>query len=1476
MNLSHIRQLSKKLQLYHGAVTKMEDLGDTKVPAATLTDLVALFKDQAEEARAREKHLATLVEKVIASTRPDTSPVATDNSAVFTRAAPGKGLSLSKAECPLLSSTASLAEFVAWKDSWDDLYQCRRLEEWDTATQIAALKSCFDEELRRYIRENIIDVGKNPDVLQLINAVELYIRGQRNPLLDRIEFYRLQQDDGETFNSFFTSLKELYKASTFKDHSLCHACQDKIASCSVCQGDFHSHEEETLRDRIVTGIRNDETRHKLLAEFKLTLQRAIEICRAEETANVTEQSICTPPQERIQAIRKRSNYQRMKFQPRKPVDSVRAPAIHAPAPVMRNNDSSELCSQCGYKQHQELSHCPANGKQCILCGETGHFRRVCRNKHRTARGHNGVLSLRLSSIQGSDTVDLQTTLECSSDTAWEPTDIAWLPDTGSDVDAIGPDTLYSLGGSVESLSPDYGVVRSADGQVMNSLGKVPALLEHQGCTRHTELHVYKDVAGPLLSRQSLKALKFLPEDWPHDTTVGRTVLSAGHGEETITENDRKQLLMKEFSDVFEDQFLQPMKGPPMTIRMQDDAKPFCITAARAIPHAYRDQIKSQLDDMVRNNIIEPVTEPSDWCHPIVTVPKRGTDERRLTVDLTQLNRQVKRPVHPMKSVKDAIADITGAKYFTLLDARHGYWQVPLAEESRSLTTFITPWGRYQYLRNPQGFIGAGDEFNLRTDAAFAGIENMAKVVDDCLIFDDDLDKHTARVRQVLQRAREHGITLSPRKFVFAQSEVNFCGFTINTVGWQIDKGKLQAIQDFPVPQNITDLRSFTGLVNQFAEFSPSLATLTEPLRALLAPSNEFRWEDHHSVAMNNIKKELLQAPTLAFYQFGAPTRLETDASRQGIGFVLLQNQGGHWRLIQCGSRFLSASEGRYAMIELECLAVVWAMKKCYPYLAGVSFDLVTDHKPLVPILNKYTLDQVENPRLLRLLLKIQDFQFSATWRKGKDHFIADALSRFPVGNPSDEDEFGEVESSSGACISLLSISDQHGIDDDGLQILPDMKHQHLREVASEDPEYKSLLIAIEDGFPHDSQDLPNALRPYWKIRDQLSAEDGLALKGHCIIIPRSLRGSVLKDLHSSHQGQARTKRRARQVVYWPYINNDIDNVIRQCAECRKRLPSLPKEPLRSDPIPEFPFQYVGTDLFACEGRQFLVYTDRLSGWSCVERLGATANARDVIKPLRRWFADVGVPKMLRTDGGPRFASRQFEQFCKRWQVRHQKSTPHYPQSNGLAEAAVKAVKDLIYKTSVNGDLDLDSFQRGLLELRNTPRLDGRSPAQILYGRPLSSFIVANHRAFSPGYQLAAEKADLSRSKYQQKAEQHYNQSAHTLKNLPIGTTVDVQDFRTKQWNLTGVIVAIGKNRDYIVRLPSGRAYWRNRRFLRPCIPSFPSRVVAAPPQISSPLPTDQCPSAEPVNTQSDLRHSSRARRQFKPMNITSTRCKSYD
>ena len=221
------------------------------------------------------------------------------------------------------------------------------------------------------------------------------------------------------------------------------------------------------------------------------------------------------------------------------------------------------------------------------------------------------------------------------------------------------------------------------------------------------------------------------------------------------------------------------------------------------------------------------------------------------------------------------------------------------------------------------------------------------------------------VKTFLQRYADRQITLNFDKCHLFQQEVTFTGFKLLGDGYQVDQSITDAISNFPTPTNRTDLRTFFGLVNQLSVSMSTISSLLTPLWPLLSPKNDFQWSETHNQAFQTAKKHLTVVPILSFFDTNKPTRLRTNASHHGLGFILQQqNQGGMWSLTQAGSRFLSDTEGRYAIIELEMLAVWWAIIKCHTFLVGLQcFQVITAHNPLILILNNHRLGEMENLRL---------------------------------------------------------------------------------------------------------------------------------------------------------------------------------------------------------------------------------------------------------------------------------------------------------------------------------------------------------------------------------------------------------------------------------------------------------------------------------------------------------------------------------
>ena len=1021
--------------------------------------------------------------------------------------------------------------------------------------------------------------------------------------------------------------------------------------------------------------------------------------------------------------------------------------------------------------------------------------------------------------------------------------------------------------------------KTATGVPIHTEGKFATRLSWQrrdGSIRSaaTEIHVLHNLAQPVLSKRTQIRLGMLHEGYPH-TALNRvqyaeepfpnTVATATEDQPAVapltvgpsnTVKDRTlKKLMADFPKTFDGE-CRPMKGPPCHFRLVEGATPVAIRGSRPVAEPLLPRLKEEITALEKQRIIRKVTEPTAWVHPIVVVPKKDKGIR-LCVDLGALNKCIVRPRFESQTPFQAVRTIPpGMKFFTVVDALKGYHQVPLDEESAAMTTFSTPVGRYQYLRLPFGVVHAGDDYCRRVADIFDDIPNTRRIVEDILVFSKTWGEHVEAVRHLFARAAEHDVSLNTRKVQFAQHTVKFGGYVVSENHFKPDPELTDAIRRFPEPKNSTDLRAFFGLCQQVGNFSNRISTALGPLAPLLKKGYLWEWTTTHSDAFTNARSALSDIDQLAFYDPAHPTALHVDASRlHGLGFVLKQKKAGdQWRMVQAGSRFLSAAETRYAMIELECLGAAWAMSKCRQFLEGLPhFDLVVDHKPLVPILNDYALDKLDNPRLLRLRLKMQRYAFTARWIPGKDNKDADALSRAPYSSPSTEDQLAEGPASftiRNTILAMIGGSDAATLD----PVL-----ERVKTAAATDPIMQELRELVRNGFPNEKGNLSEEMRPYWAVRSRLAIDDtdGMVVVGARVVIPKSLRHQILRDLLLMHQGATKLRQRARLTIYWPNMDNDITNAARSCDECVSRLPSHQREPLRPHDPASRPFEQVHADLGSVNGRHFLTIVDQFSGWPHVVPFqDSNTTARRLIAATRSYFAGVGAPVKFWSDNGTNFVAAEFEEFLRDWGVSHGRSSPHHPQSNGIAEAGIKQMKKLLETCWTTGAFDEDKFAKGLLLFRNTPRSGGASPAQLVLGRPLRDCLPAHPRSFAPEWQAPVEELEQRTERVKKRRTERYNLSARTLPPLQVGNNVLIQHPVTKRWATPGKIIEIGPNRDYLIKTSSGSVMRRNRRFLRRRVPVMPGasgtsmelptsrRATQTPPQ-----PAQQPPPVRPRRTQ---------------------------
>jgi hypothetical protein len=483
------------------------------------------------------------------------------------------------------------------------------------------------------------------------------------------------------------------------------------------------------------------------------------------------------------------------------------------------------------------------------------------------------------------------------------------------------------------------------------------------------------------------------------------------------------------------------------------------------------------------------------------------------------------------------------------------------------------------------------------------------------------------------------------------------------------------------------------------------------------------------------------------------------------------------------------------------------MNKCRLYLSGLPhFTLIVDHRPLIPILNSKGLDEIDNPRILRLREKLLPFSFETEWRNGQNHMIPDALSRAPVHDPDYNDQHLETDLTTDMEIRVNYMTTQLR-EDDYMDNNYDSTLNQIADAAKQDEQYQALIKLIEQGFPSRSTLLPPEHQPYYKLRHDLTVHGDIILYQTRILVPKTKRIDVLQKLHLSHQGIDRTKRRARQTVFWPGITSDIVNTINACTKCQEGRASLPAESIESDKPPTRPFQETAVDIFQFAGYHYLVFVDRFSGWIEVSKFNKSPSAEMVIAILRRYLIQFGIPNKMRSDGGTQFTAEVMKKFMQNWGINHVFSAPHFPSSNGLAESAVKSIKALVAASANNGDIERDTFAQGLLELRNTPRLNGLSPAEMVFGSPLRSCVPTHHLVLSKKWRDLADKEDVAPLP-------PANLKLRQLRPLHAGDKCWIQDPSTKRWSSIGQVIQ-ARQRNYTVKMPSGRILWRNRRHIRP-------------------------------------------------------------
>ena len=450
-------------------------------------------------------------------------------------------------------------------------------------------------------------------------------------------------------------------------------------------------------------------------------------------------------------------------------------------------------------------------------------------------------------------------------------------------------------------------------------------------------------------------------------------------------------ILEDYSDIFSD---IPAVTDKVIHHIDTGNSPSIRQHAYRIPHALKDKFCNEMEDMLNQGIIEKSHSP--WAAPVVIVPKLKDGKPvglRICIDYRRLNSVSNFDPFPLPRMEELIESLAGAKYITKLDLTKGYFQIPLSEETKVKSAFITPYGLYQFNVMPFGMKSAPATFQRMMQQVLSGLEKFASAyIDDVIIHSITFDQHISDLISVLQRLREAKLIAKPSKCMIGHAKVQYLGHLVGAGELHPLMSKVESIEQFPIPETKKQLRSYLGLVGYYRRYIPNFSEIATPLSDVTGKKspNKLKWNVECENSFSQLKRCMINYPVLQLPDFSLPFIVQVDASERALGAILSQkDEEGSEHPVVYASRKLLDRESKLSTTEKECLGLVWAIDLFRPYLYGTEFTVETDHNALVWL---YRVKDT-NQKLLRWSIMLQEYSFIVKHRRGVDHKNADALSR---------------------------------------------------------------------------------------------------------------------------------------------------------------------------------------------------------------------------------------------------------------------------------------------------------------------------------------------------------------------------------------------------------------------------------------------------------------------------------------------------
>jgi hypothetical protein len=871
----------------------------------------------------------------------------------------------------------------------------------------------------------------------------------------------------------------------------------------------------------------------------------------------------------------------------------------------------------------------------------------------------------------------------------------------------------------------------------------------------------------------------------------------------------------------------PVYTPPYRVSYKDE-------------QIQRDEINKLLDQ----GRIEESTSP--WSSPIVLVRKKNGSVR-FCIDYRKLNNITTKDAFPIPRIDDIFDHLSQAEYYTTIDFKSGYFQVALDPKDRPKTAFSTRDQHFQFTVLPQGVTNGPPAFQRIVSKILGQTrwQYSLAYLDDVIIYSPTFDQHLVHLNDILNRLNQANFRLNIDKCHIAQTSISYLGHQIEHSNIRPNADNVRALLETPQPKTAKEAFRFVKAAEYYRKFIPGFSTIAQPLHKFAPTTTEQRSQKSQSIpiiladqeldAFNQLKQILANDLVLRIPNEKLPFKIQTDASKVGIGAVLMQTHpNGDLPIAYLSKKFTSA-QMNWPATEQECYAIIYAIEKWHKYLDGRPFVIETDHKPLLP----FNLKQQLNPKCERWRLKLQQYNFTVKYIKGKHNTVADYLSRSPVDDGSnDDDDYVPTKSQATQTTDLMTTSivasvttraqakqqqqnerkdhqmDDQSCDEESLErnddhiidrsCVPEEKQQRVNVNKDQIIPFTNDQLKELQHQDEQTKEMMNNIRRF----THYFVQDGMLMRKSSPPVPFVPKGRIRSDIikiyhdtpaNGSHFGRNKTTQKIQARYYWPNMISDIRNHIHSCMPCLQNNHLRQKPPGVLKPIkpPEGVWQLLTMDFHGPiipttrNGNKYIIaLTDVLSKFviaKAVRDCTASTAARFLTEEV---ILKYGTPKCILTDNGTHFTATMMSELFKNIGVTHLYATPYHPMTNGQIERYNATMDSKIAALSNERRTNWDEQVPYVTFNYNTSihATTGQIPFELMYGRspilPFDQQTPLVTLSQDPTYQSKLNQyiSTLTQQtqnnilkqqqKYKQRYDKHRTNPAHKINDLVLIKTLN--------------------------------------------------------------------------------------------------------